>query len=141
MHVYVYFNHISYYRICSDAHKIVVPAYSLEHLPGIPKVGQKVLVTGKLRTSHFTLKDTGKRESSLPIMAKQIYLCDDGETQETDSNANLESNTMNGMGSASDFELKDQNHVELMAQICFEIVNEDKFSSFNLSVHYLLKWV
>ncbi|XP_055305507.1 uncharacterized protein LOC129570105 [Sitodiplosis mosellana] len=128
-----------------DTHKIVVPAYVMEKLPGIPKTGQKLIVTGKLRTGYFT-QNGGKRGTYMQIMAKQIYLCDNGDAKEAkqteayeDSNVIFENNKLSRTHGAANFDIKDQNHVEIMAQICFDIINEDSYSYFNLALHYLSK--
>lgn len=104
----------------------------IENLPEIPKTGQKLFVTGRPRTTHFTQDANGKKGTSIKIMAKQIYLCDSNkiENGETEN----EFNTVQ-------FDIKDQNKIEIFAQIPFEIVNEEKYSSFSLSLHYTAKYI
>lgn len=87
-----------------------------EYLPGMPKTGQTVLVTGKIRTQKFPCNGD-KEGSSIRIIAKQMYLCEDSEC------------------------LKNQNHIELLAYICFEISNRETYSVFILGVHYQKKYV
>lgn len=115
-------------------------------MPGIVKTGQKVLVTGKLRTNYFT-QNNGKRGTSMHIIAKQIYLCDNYESDEVNkvyplyadpNEENKRSKTQFTSG-VPNFDIKDQNHIEIMAHICFDILNDDSHSSFNLALHYLSK--
>lgn len=121
---------------------MVVPSYISDSLLGIPKTGQKLLITGRLRVNQFT-QDTGKKGTSIQIMAKQIYLCggSGNGTMKVDSlNDDLpeikyELNSSNT--ARPTFEVTDQNKVGLFAQICFDIHNEDTFSSLTLSYHYL----
>lgn len=129
----------------SDTHKIFVPAFAIENLPNLPKTGQKLLITGTLRTSNFT-QNNGKRGTSLQINAQQIYLCDNGEAGKVEQTENpnndpenQKSNITESKNNVMNFELKDQNHVEIMAQICFDIVNEDSYSTFNVAAHYISK--
>lgn len=129
----------------SDIHKVFVAPYMIESLPGTPKTGQKLLITGRLRTKQF-LQDNGKKGTSIQIMAKQIYLCDDGQMENIQAISNDDneynevdakiSKLSNGNGK---FDVRDQNKVELLAQICFDIHNEDAYSSFSLALHYRAK--
>lgn len=115
-------------------------------MPGVPKTGQKILVTGKLRSNYFT-QNNGKRGTSMHIIAKQIYLCDNCKSDEVNKMYPLyadlnEENNLNKTQFISDvvnFDIKDQNHIEIMAQICFDILNDDSHSTFNLALHYLSK--
>lgn len=118
----------------SDTHKIVVPSYVVESLPGIPKTGDKLLITGKLRTSHF-IQNSGKRGTYLQVMAKQIYLCDNDETEEVDKTQSSDDFQDAFKMEKISFDIKDQNQVELMAKICFEIQHENSFSTFSLALH------
>lgn len=129
----------------SDTHKIVIPSYAMENMPGIVKTGERLLITGKLRTKHFE-QDNGKRGTSIHIIAKQIYLCDNYKSDEgnkipQNNHADLnEANKLNKTQFPCDvanFEIKDQNHIEIMAQICFDILNYDSHSTFNLALHYI----
>lgn len=106
----------------SENHKIIVSPYALENLPGLPETGQKILVSGKLHTQNFT-QQNGKRGTSISIMAKQIYLCQNDHTDETQ------------------FQEEGQNRVDLLASICSDILNQDKFSVFSLALNYLAKYV
>lgn len=114
----------------------------IESLPGTPKTGQKLLVTGRLRTKQF-LQNNGKKGTSIQIMAKQIYLCDDTQLENMQAipNGNGNPNGVNTKipNSSDRFDVKDQNRVELLAQICFDIQNEDAYSSFSLALHYRAK--
>lgn len=88
----------------------------IENLPGLPKTGQTLLITGKLRTQQFPCN--GKKGTSIQIIAKQMYLCED---------------TNEGV--------KNLNHVELLAHICFDISNEETHSVFILALHNQTKYV
>lgn len=90
----------------------------IETLPGMPKTGQNLLITGKIRTQQFTYN--GKKGTSIRVIAKQIYLCD------------------NRYGK---FYVKNPNNVELLAHICFDISNEETYSIFILALHYKSKYV
>lgn len=72
------------------------------------------------------------------VIAKQIYLCADGETNEADKTATPYRN-IEPKEDQPNFEIKDQNHIELMAQICFDLRNEDSYSLISLALHYLPK--
>lgn len=115
-------------------------------MPGIAKTGQNILVTGKLRTNYFT-QNNGKRGTSIHIIAKQIYLCDNCKSDELNkkypfyadvNEENKLSKTQFTCG-VTNFDIKDQNHIEIMAQICFDILNDNSHSTFNLALHYLSK--
>lgn len=66
-------------------------------------------------------------------MAKQIYLCDNDEMKES---SKAESSEAHSNGDVIKFEIKDQNHVEIMAKICFDVLNEDSYSTFSLALHH-----
>lgn len=97
-----------------------------------------MLITGRLRANQF-IQDNGKKGTSIQVMAKQIYLCDGG------GNGSINADSLHDehprvkyeMNSSNSYEVRDQNKVELFAQICFDIHNEDTFSSLTLSHHYL----
>lgn len=88
----------------------------VENLPGMPKTGQTLLVTGKIRTKQFPCNGN-KNGTSIQIIAKQIYLCENGEF------------------------MNNQNHVELLAHVCFEISNQETYSVFTMAPHYQVKYV
>lgn len=125
----------------SDNHKIVVSPNAIENLPGLPKTGQKVFVSGKLRTQKF-IQTNGKMGASIHIMAKQIYLCQSDDTNNAEIQiATVEVPEIKSIGNATKIEMKDQNQIDLMANICFDILNEDNHSVFSLALHYLSKYV
>lgn len=66
-------------------------------------------------------------------MAKQIYLCDSDEMKESNQ---AESSEADSNGDVMRFEIKDQNHVEIMAKICFDVLNQDSYSTLSLALHY-----
>lgn len=117
-------------------------------MPGLPKTGQRVFILGRLKTEKFTLQN-GKVGKSIRIMAKEVYLCQNNtygtETQqalEENSlaiNSNAERNSFNE--NVPQFEIKDQNHVDLRAQICFDILNDDTYCNFILAVRHVAKYV
>lgn len=90
----------------------------VESLPGMPKTGQNLLITGKIRTHQFS--HTDKKGTSIQIIAKQIYLCDDRYGK---------------------YHVKNPNKVELLAHICFDISNEEAYSIFILALHNKSKYV
>lgn len=117
----------------------------IQSLPGTPKTGQKLLITGRLRTKQF-IRDNGKKATGIKIMARQIYLCDDGQTENIQAIPNedgeynkVDANISNVSNKNGKFDVRDQNQVELLAYICFDIHNEDAFSSFSLALHYHAK--
>lgn len=106
------------FAIFSDTHKIIVTPYMAEALPGLPKTGQTLLVAGRIRTQQFVYND--KKGTSIQVIAKQIYTCD------------------NRCGK---FHVKNPNKVELLAHICFDISNEDAYSHFTVALHSKSKYV
>lgn len=72
-------------------------------------------------------------------MAKQIYLCDNDDTEDVDKTKNSDEFQENLKTEKISFEIKDQNHIDLMAKICFDIQHEDSFSTFSLALHNLWK--
>lgn len=90
----------------------------IESLPGMPKIGEKLLISGKIHTQQFSYKD--KKRTSIQVIAKQMYVCDDryGKIQ-----------------------VKTPNNVEMLAQICFDISNEETYSNFIIAVQNKLKYV
>lgn len=116
----------------SDVHKIIAPAYMTENLAEIPKTGQKLFVAGRPRTTNFSQDVNGKNGTSIQIVAKQIYLCDSNEIENRETEN--ESNNVQ-------FDIKDQNKIELFAQIPFEILNEERYCSFILALHHLARYM
>lgn len=90
----------------------------IETLPGLPEIGHNLLITGKIRTQQFSYNN--KKRTSIQIIAKQIYLCDDRY---------------------EGFIAKTPNRVELQAHICFDISNEETYSVFVLAVHFKSQYV
>lgn len=114
----------------------------VENLRRMPKTGQNILVTGKMRTQQFTLSN-GKKGTSIQVVAKQIYLCDNSShtgSIEMPAAPQLR-NTANSVGSIDNKRVKDTNKVELFAHICFDILNEETHSVFTLALHYQTKYV
>lgn len=110
----------------------------VESLPGMPKTGQNLLVTGKIRTQNFT-QNNGKKGTSIQIIAKQIYLCDDRYMGSNKANTLTEfkwadiSDTVNNV---ENYQVKTPNKVELLAHICFNISNEETHSLFIVAPHH-----
>lgn len=88
----------------------------IETLPRMPEIGQNLLVAGRIRTQQFSYNNDKKR-TSIQVISKQIYLCDDIYGK---------------------FHAKIPNRVELQAHICFDITNEETYSVFILAVHFKL---
>lgn len=127
----------------SDTHKIMISPYVIESLPGIPQTGQKILVIGNICTKKFILNN-GKNGTAFYIMAKQIYLCaDDGNESRKNAQSTSEHITLSNekVSDIEIFYIKDQNRVDVLAQICFEIQNEATYSCFVLSLHHRTKYV
>lgn len=116
--VYKLLQFITIFAIFSDSHKIIVTPYMIETLRGMPKIGQNLLIAGKIRTQQFLYKD--KRRTSIQVIAKQMYVCDDRYEK---------------------FHVKTPNKVELLAHICFDVSNEETYSVFVLAVHYKSMYV
>lgn len=114
----------------SDMHKVIVSPLIIEKLPSELKTGQQLFVTGALRTNKF-IQESGKTGTSIDIMAKQIYRCDDGDCMKNDEN--------NDDNTSTAIEIANQNKVELFSQICFDINNADTFSSLNLAIDHIFK--
>lgn len=87
----------------------------VENLPRMPKTGQTILITGKIRTQQFPCN--GKKGTSIQIIAKQMYPCESGEY------------------------IKNLNHVELLGHICFDISNQDTHSCFIVALHNKMMYV
>lgn len=113
----------------------------IENLPAIPKTYQNLFVTGKIRTESF-ITNNGKRGTSIHVVAKQIYLWDNKEPILTKISSEIENGDTN-VTSTSDgiLEVKNPNTVELLAHICFDIINEMKHSVFTVALHYGTKYV
>lgn len=128
--------------VFSDIHKVVLAPYMIESLPGMPKTGQNLLVTGKLRTKQF-IQDNGKKGTSIQILAKQIYLCNDRENNAiqtiSPNDDNVDGDVPELLSSGATTKIKNQNEVELLAQICFDIQNEEAHSTFSLALHHFAK--
>lgn len=126
----------------SGNHKVTIAPHIIEKMPGLPKTGQRVFILGRLKTEKFTLQN-GKVGKSIRIMAKEVYLCHGTETQQALAEnslaikSNAERNSFNE--NVPQFEIKDQNHVDLRAQICFDILNDDTYCNFILAVRHVAK--
>lgn len=103
-------------------------------------VGQRALVRGKIKVRTF-IRDDGKRGSKLEVVVRQYMICDsfNNFVKQKEFNAENENN-----GNEISFDEKfirnlDLNHVDLHAQISFDIINEGEFSSFSLSYRYYNK--
>lgn len=113
-------------------------------MPGLPTTGQRVFILGRLKTKKFTLQN-GKVGTSIRIMAKEVYLCQKNNTYGTGTQQALAENSLpiNSNNSFNEnvdqFEIKDQNHVDLRAQICFDILNDDTYCNFILAVRHVAK--
>lgn len=90
----------------------------IETLPGMPEIGQNLLISGKIRTQQFF--HNNRKRTSIQVIAKQIYLCDDRY---------------------GEFHARNPNRVELQAHICFDISNEETYSVFVLAVHFKSQYV
>lgn len=116
----------------------------VESLPGMPKKGQNLFVSGKLRTQNFT-QENGKRGTSIQIVAKQIYLCDNTCMGSNKPNTSIEFRSANICDAANtvveNYLVKNPNKVELLAHICFDISNEETHSLFILAPHHYSKYV
>lgn len=94
---------------------MIVPGFEVENVPNV-KEGQKVFVMGKMRLKYFS-KGDGLKGAEVHVTARDIFICDSGNDA---------------------IEIKDLNVVQLYAQICHEIVHQEKVSTFILATHYNL---
>lgn len=103
-------------------------------------VGQRAYVMGKVKVRTF-IKDDGKNGSKLDVLVRQYMVCDGFNNTMTQTEFNTE-NEYNGDDISFDernIKNMDLNHVDLHAQITFDIINEDEFSSFSLAYRYFKK--
>lgn len=129
-------------------HKVTIAPHIIEKMPGLPTTGQRVFILGRLKTEKFALQN-GKVGKSIRIMAKEVYLCQKNNTYGTEKqqtlaenplaiNSNAERNSSNE--NVPQLEIKDQNHVDLRAQICFDILNDDTYCNLILAVRHVAKY-
>lgn len=131
-------------------HRIVVTQNTLDILHGSLKEGQKIVVTGRLRGEKY-LRGDGKTGQTLFVAARQIYLCDTGDDDATyisneqenegTTDSQLIDEPLSKNSNFSSIEIQDQNHVELLDQICFNVKNDQKFSQFSLAYHFMQKYL
>lgn len=126
----------------SGNHKVTIASHIIEKMPGLPTTGQRVFILGRLKTEKFTLQN-GKIGQSIRIMAKEVYLCQENDTYGTETQQAFAENSLAERNSFNEnvphFEIKDQNHVDLRAQICFDISNDDTYCNFILAVRHVVK--
>lgn len=103
-------------------------------------VGQRAYVMGKVKVRTFR-KDDGKNGSKLDVLVRQYMVCDSFNNTMTQTEFNTKNESNQGDNSFDERNIKDidLNHVDLHAQISFDIINEDAFSSFSLAYRYYEK--
>lgn len=102
---------------------------------------QKVYVFGSIRAEQFKRID-GTQGTALATIAHLIYVCESDEMT-----INLISTALDPVVDdiseadvdVTNFVMNDLNYVEINAQICFEIKNNDKFSVFSIAPQHMKK--
>lgn len=101
--------------------------------------GQRAYVMGKVKVRTFT-RDDGKKGSKFEVLVRQYMICDSLMTQ-TEFNSEKENENNEHDISFDERNIKniDLNHVDLRAQISFDIINEEEYCSFSLAYRYFEK--
>lgn len=96
------------------------------------KEGQRVFVWGKLQANSFRVTDDKPLTRAI-VKAQGVYIIDDpNPNNETSSSSSSDESSGEGGDNES---IKDQNHVQILANVASDILNKDNHSTFALATH------
>ncbi|XP_031640708.1 uncharacterized protein LOC116352336 [Contarinia nasturtii] len=117
-----------------DVHKILVPPNVLEILSDeVIQTNNKLLIVGKLNAKQYARND-GKSYTAHRIVAQQLHIIDTGALDVNDDYSELGTTNKNYQ-----FDIKDENRVQLESFIWSPIEHADKYSAFFLAMRYSSK--